>query len=115
MLPPEFRDRSHSAPDESRTDDNVPSWQASAPKADLYVDKKTAAANASRADGAPQPGSDEPAYPMGFAEMLERIQKGEPIPGIREIPDTVIRDPVSFAKHMRTPCFSGFAPIFIMR
>ncbi|KAL2759669.1 hypothetical protein ACRALDRAFT_1074133 [Sodiomyces alcalophilus JCM 7366] len=66
--------------------DAVPAWQASAPKADLYVEKGTSPT---------QPGGDgdTPAYPMGFAEMLQRLQRGETIPGIREIPDTVIRDP----------------------
>ncbi|KAM0325402.1 hypothetical protein ACHAQA_007388 [Verticillium albo-atrum] len=65
---------------------SVPAWQTSAPKADLYVDKSQPAA-------AQQGGADEPAYPMGFAEMLQRIQQGLPIPGIKEIPDTVVRDP----------------------
>ncbi|GKT46963.1 uncharacterized protein ColSpa_07144 [Colletotrichum spaethianum] len=65
----------------------APSWQAAAPKADLYVERKPP----SQAD-APGEGGDEPAYPMGFAQMLEMIQKGIPIPGIRQIPDTVVRD-----------------------
>ncbi|KAK1998352.1 hypothetical protein LX36DRAFT_710938 [Colletotrichum falcatum] len=65
----------------------TPSWQAAAPKADLYVERKPS----SQAD-APAPGGDEPSYPIGFAQMLEMIQKGIPIPGIRQIPDTVVRD-----------------------
>ncbi|KAK1965258.1 hypothetical protein LY78DRAFT_658479 [Colletotrichum sublineola] len=65
----------------------TPSWQAAAPKADLYVERKPS----SQAD-APAAGGDEPAYPIGFAQMLEMIQKGIPIPGIRQIPDTVVRD-----------------------
>ncbi|EFQ30025.1 uncharacterized protein GLRG_05169 [Colletotrichum graminicola M1.001] len=67
--------------------ESTPSWQAAAPKADLYVERKPP----SQAD-APSPGGDEPAYPIGFAQMLEMIQKGIPIPGIRQIPDTVVRD-----------------------
>lgn len=66
---------------------NVPAWQASAPKTELYVEKNTAPGKE-----VPQ-GGDQPAYPMGFAEMLDRIQKGLPIPGIKDIPDTVVRDP----------------------
>ncbi|KAJ3950560.1 uncharacterized protein N0V96_001710 [Colletotrichum fioriniae] len=68
-------------------DEATPSWQAAAPKADLYVERK-----AQPQEGAPGQGGDEPAYPMGFAQMLEMIQKGIPIPGIRQIPDTVVRD-----------------------
>ncbi|KAK1519130.1 hypothetical protein CPAR01_15568 [Colletotrichum paranaense] len=76
-------------PDSSATpaDEATPSWQAAAPKADLYVERK-----AQPQEGAPGQGGDEPAYPMGFAQMLEMIQKGIPIPGIRQIPDTVVRD-----------------------
>ncbi|KAK1594946.1 uncharacterized protein LY79DRAFT_547605 [Colletotrichum navitas] len=69
--------------------ESTPSWQAAAPKADLYVERKPS----SQAD-APSLGGDEPAYPIGFAQMLEMIQKGIPIPGIRQIPDTVVRDAV---------------------
>ncbi|KAF6820001.1 hypothetical protein CSOJ01_01069 [Colletotrichum sojae] len=61
-----------------------PSWQAAAPTAELYVERKPP----SQADGS----EGEPAYPVGFAEMLQMIQKGIPIPGIRQIPDTVVRD-----------------------
>lgn len=60
-------------------------WQQAAPKADLYVDR-----NAAAAQGEPD---DQPNYPMGFAEMLKLIQEGKPVPGIRQIPNTVIRDP----------------------
>ncbi|OHE99251.1 hypothetical protein CORC01_05532 [Colletotrichum orchidophilum] len=68
-------------------DEPTPSWQAAAPKVDLFVERK-----APSQAGAPGQGGDEPAYPMGFAQMLEMIQKGIPIPGIRQIPDTVVRD-----------------------
>ncbi|KAM0343707.1 hypothetical protein ACHAPU_008298 [Fusarium lateritium] len=62
-------------------------WQKAAPRADLYIDRKAAAAAA-------QSGSqDQPNYPMGFAEMIKLIQEGKPVPGIRQIPNTVVRDP----------------------
>lgn len=64
-------------------------WQKAAPREDLYVDRKAAAQTAS---------GNEPNYPMGFAEMLQLIQEGKPIPGIRQIPNTIVRDPVR-------PCF----------
>jgi hypothetical protein len=63
-------------------------WQQAAPKADLYIDKKAAALHeAAGSEG-------QPAYPMGFAEMIKLLQEGKPVPGIRQIPNTVIRDPV---------------------
>ncbi|TDZ74732.1 hypothetical protein CTRI78_v000533 [Colletotrichum trifolii] len=65
-----------------------PSWQSSAPAADLYVERKT---SPQPAVGTPDAGG-EPAYPVGFAEMLQMLQKGIPIPGIKQIPDTVVRD-----------------------
>ncbi|KAF5693236.1 hypothetical protein FDENT_2167 [Fusarium denticulatum] len=81
VLPEEYRQRdvANASP--------VPAldWQKAAPKTDLYIDRKTAAA---------QSGSqDQPSYPMGFAEMIQLIQEGKPVPGIRQIPNTVVRDP----------------------
>lgn len=34
--------------------------------------------------------SSEPAYPTSFAHIVELITTGQPIPGIEEIPDTVL-------------------------
>lgn len=52
---------------------------------DLWVDKS-----------AMQPVSgNEPNYPMGFGEMLRLLQEGKEVPGIRQIPNTIARDPVS--------------------
>jgi hypothetical protein len=66
-------------------------WQRAAPKADLYIDRK----KRPQIDGAASGNSEEePSYPLGFAQMLEMLQKGIRIPGIRDIPDTVVRDPV---------------------
>ncbi|KAI5854074.1 hypothetical protein GGS23DRAFT_501799 [Durotheca rogersii] len=61
----------------------VPSWQNAAPTAELYVEKKDAATT--------DPGK-EP-YPKKFEEIVEFLQTGKPIPGIRQIPDTVVEDP----------------------
>lgn len=74
-------------PEEYKAKQSAPvlDWQKAAPKADLYVDRKAASQIGS---------ADEPNYPMGFAEMLKLIQEGKPVPGIREIPNTVVRDPV---------------------
>ncbi|KAF5618305.1 uncharacterized protein FTJAE_12236 [Fusarium tjaetaba] len=81
VLPEEYRQR------DAANVSPVPAldWQKAAPKTDLYIDRKTAAA---------QSGSqDQPSYPMGFAEMIQLIQEGKPVPGIRQIPNTVVRDP----------------------
>ena len=63
-------------------------WQQAAPKTDLFVDRSAASQSPLGAGG-------EPNYPMAFAEMLKLLQEGKPIPGIRQIPNTIARDPVS--------------------
>ncbi|PNP84537.1 hypothetical protein FNYG_02166 [Fusarium nygamai] len=81
VLPEEYRQRDVA----NASPVPVLDWQKAAPKTDLYIDRKTAAA---------QSGSqDQPSYPMGFAEMIKLIQEGKPVPGIRQIPNTVVRDP----------------------
>ncbi|KAI2615124.1 hypothetical protein GGR54DRAFT_309498 [Hypoxylon sp. NC1633] len=60
----------------------VPSWQSAAPTAELYIKK----------DASPTDPNKEP-YPKKFEEIVEFLQTGKPIPGIRQIPDTVIEDP----------------------
>lgn len=65
-------------------------WQTAAPKADLWVDKKAAVAT----------GADQPSYPMGFAEMIKLLQEGKPVPGVKSIPNTIVRDPVSRSTHV---------------
>ncbi|KAF4126419.1 hypothetical protein GMORB2_0155 [Geosmithia morbida] len=62
-------------------------WQQAAPKADLYIDKERLLKEQQ------QQQSDQPAYPMGFAEMIKLLQEGKPVPGIRHIPNTIVRDP----------------------
>ncbi|KAH7321191.1 hypothetical protein B0I35DRAFT_477703 [Stachybotrys elegans] len=80
VLPDEYREQGKPAQDAAA----ALTWQQAAPKADLYVDRKAA----------PQATEDgEPNYPMGFAEMLRLLQEGKPIPGIKQIPNTVVRDP----------------------
>ncbi|KAL7624711.1 hypothetical protein AAE478_006282 [Parahypoxylon ruwenzoriense] len=60
----------------------VPSWQNAAPTAELYIEK----------DASPTVPDKEP-YPKKFEEIVEFLQTGKPIPGIRQIPDTVIENP----------------------
>ncbi|KAI1506209.1 hypothetical protein F5X99DRAFT_365912 [Biscogniauxia marginata] len=74
----------HPAPAEPpAADPSVPSWQSAAPTAELYVKKD--------ANPASPPGK-EP-YPKKFDEIIEFLQTGKEIPGIRKIPDTVVEDP----------------------
>lgn len=58
-------------------------WQKAAPKADLYVERSASSQNS----------SGEPNYPIGFAEMLKLLKDGKPVPGIKQIPNTVARGP----------------------
>lgn len=68
----------------------VPSWQAHAPKADLGV---KAADGAAKGEGAG--GGDDAPYPEHFKAVIEAVTLGKPVPGIKEIPNTVVRLPVS--------------------
>ncbi|KAM0427030.1 hypothetical protein ACHAPT_007928 [Fusarium lateritium] len=83
VLPAEYRRRDGASASPSPSLD----WQKAAPKADLYIDRKAAAAQAGS--------EDQPNYPMGFAEMIKLLKEGKPVPGIRQIPNTIVRDPVS--------------------
>ncbi|KAK1251132.1 hypothetical protein MKX07_005687 [Trichoderma sp. CBMAI-0711] len=67
-------------------------WQQAAPKADLYVqrNKKPSSSSSHSQASSSEP---EPAYPIAFAEMIKLLQEGKPIPGIRQIPNTIERDP----------------------
>lgn len=79
----------------TEADAAVPSWQSSAPKAELYVPRNADSANGSRS---------EEQYPAKFMEIIEFIQTGKPIEGIRKIPDTVVEDPsISTTGKMQAP------------
>ncbi|KAI0392683.1 hypothetical protein F5Y17DRAFT_343829 [Xylariaceae sp. FL0594] len=71
-------------PPEPVVDPSVPSWQREAPKAELFVPRNAAPAS---------DGKDTLPYPKKFEEIVMFLQTGQKIPGIREIPDTVIDDP----------------------
>lgn len=64
------------------SDVSVPSWQSAAPTAELYVKKDPTSTD-----------PDKEPYPKKFEEIVEFLQTGKEIPGIRKIPDTVIKDP----------------------
>ncbi|KAG8669099.1 hypothetical protein FPOAC2_08415 [Fusarium poae] len=81
VLPEEYRQHTEA----NATSASALDWQKAAPKTDLYIDRKAAAAQSSS--------EDQPNYPMGFAEMIKLIQEGKPVPGIRQIPNTIIRNP----------------------
>lgn len=71
-------------------------WQSAATKVDLFIDKSKQSADAAAATARPSDvGAGEPSYPMGFAEMIRLLQEGKEIPGIRQIPNTIAREPVS--------------------
>lgn len=68
---------------------NIPAWQLNAPKVDLSKKADDAGNHVNVGDGAP--------YPENFQALIEAVTLGKPIPGIKEIPDTVVRPPVSFS------------------
>lgn len=72
----------------------TPAWMAAAPRGDLYVNPRDAAAGAETAAGEGAGG--QVPYPDQFAAIIKAVQSGERIEGIVEIPDVVVRNPVSF-------------------
>ncbi|KAK4150126.1 hypothetical protein C8A00DRAFT_18290 [Chaetomidium leptoderma] len=64
---------------------NIPAWQLNAPKVDLSKKADDGAGHTNTGDGAP--------YPENFQALIEAVTMGKPIPGIKEIPDTVVRPP----------------------
>ncbi|KAI3320719.1 hypothetical protein HD806DRAFT_505951 [Xylariaceae sp. AK1471] len=76
-------------------DPSVPSWQREAPKAELYVPKNGGPSNADK-EALP--------YPKKFEDIVKFLETGQTIPGIRQIPDTVIDDPsISTRGSMQAP------------
>ncbi|KAI8623529.1 hypothetical protein F5Y19DRAFT_371189 [Xylariaceae sp. FL1651] len=77
--------------DPESIDSSVPSWQRGAPKAELYVPKNAGSLSPEK----------EP-YPKNFEQIVRHLETGQEIPGIRQIPDTVVDDP-SISTHGRMP------------
>lgn len=90
ILPPEYQSTASSEQQQQEQEQQTGTldWQKAAPRTELYVDRGAAADASGSSAG-------EPAYPMAFAEMIKLLQEGKPVPGIKQIPNTVIRDPVS--------------------
>ncbi|KAL2136706.1 hypothetical protein VTI74DRAFT_2117 [Chaetomium olivicolor] len=70
---------------QTQSPSNIPAWQLNAPKVDLSKKADDGGSHASAGDGTP--------YPENFQALVEAVTMGKPIPGIREIPDTVVRPP----------------------
>lgn len=64
-----------------------PSWQQSAPRTELRINREAGA-------GGSTAGGDAPQQPANFAKIIEAVQSGRPPEGIREIPNTIARAPV---------------------
>ncbi|KAI0415165.1 hypothetical protein F5X98DRAFT_232270 [Xylaria grammica] len=76
-------------------DPSVPSWQREAPKAALFVPKNAGPSNS---------GGEAVPYPKKFEEIVKFLETGQMIPGVRQIPDTVIDDPsISTRGTMQAP------------
>jgi hypothetical protein len=86
---------SSTQPDTEIVDPSVPSWQREAPKAELFVLKNAESSGA---------GADALPYPKKFEEIVKFLETGQMIPGVRQIPDTVIDDPsISTRGTMQAP------------
>ncbi|EFW98855.1 hypothetical protein CMQ_4707 [Grosmannia clavigera kw1407] len=92
-------------------DDAVPSWQRSAPKNELRVPRAAAAAD--EAAGASAANGEAP-YSDKFAKVIEAVQTGKELEGIRHIPDTVVRQegitPLGKLKPPKKPWETAAAP-----
>ncbi|KAL7922960.1 hypothetical protein ACQKWADRAFT_290835 [Trichoderma austrokoningii] len=88
--PPHIIPQEYEQSEESPSTASATAWQQAAPKADLYVDRSAQSQSQASGGGG---GGGEPSYPLAFAEMIKLIQEGKPIPGIRQIPNTIERDP----------------------
>ncbi|KAF2967993.1 hypothetical protein GQX73_g5559 [Xylaria multiplex] len=83
-------------PASEQIDPSVPSWQREAPKAALFVPKNAAESSPSGGESVP--------YPKKFEEIVKFLETGQMIPGVRQIPDTVIDDPsISTRGTMQAP------------
>lgn len=81
---------------------NVPSWQVHAPKADLRV---KASDGVERGEG----GEGDAPYPEQFRAVIEAVTQGKAVPGIKEIPNTLVRLPVCISpcpRQHEVCCFS---------
>jgi len=71
------------------SDSELPAWQLQTPKVDL---SKKADDGAVREEGG-EGGGNAP-YPEHFQAIIEAVTLGKPVPGVREIPNTVVRQAV---------------------
>ena len=76
---------------------SLPAWMVEAPQ---KVDLNKKADDGARSGGGPDRGSgsgngDAP-YPAHFQAIIDAVTTGKPVPGVREIPNTVVRQAVRF-------------------
>ncbi|KAM7184114.1 hypothetical protein V8F33_013174 [Rhypophila sp. PSN 637] len=68
---------------------DLPAWQLQAPKVDPNKKAEDGVSNHQSSSAA---GEDAP-YPAHFQAIIEAVTMGKPVPGVREIPNTVVRQP----------------------
>ncbi|KAL2264279.1 hypothetical protein VTK26DRAFT_8482 [Humicola hyalothermophila] len=73
------------APDKPEDAPYIPEWQKNAPKVDLSKKADDGRTHNNANGGAP--------YPDNFQAIVEAVTMGKPIPGIKEIPNIVVRPP----------------------
>ncbi|KAK2071989.1 hypothetical protein P8C59_006370 [Phyllachora maydis] len=79
------------------TDPDVPAWQARAPTVDVSRkaddDHEAEGHDGVAARTTPGHGADEAPYPLGFQQVMEAVTSGQPVPGVRDIPNSIVRAP----------------------
>jgi len=70
---------------------NLPEWMVSAPQ---KVDLNRKADDGAARDGA-APGGGSAPYPAHFQAIIEAVTTGKPVAGVKDIPNTVVRQAVS--------------------
>lgn len=73
---------------------DLPAWQLQAPKVDPNKKADDGTSNHPPSAGGTGEGGQEAPYPAHFQAIIEAVTMGKPVPGVREIPNTVVRQPV---------------------
>lgn len=89
---------------------NLPAWQLQAPKVD--PGKKADDGTSNHAAGGSGAGEDAP-YPAHFQAIIEAVTMGKPVPGVREIPNTVVRQPVCPFAHFTSISFPAVSHLYM--
>ncbi|KAM7222028.1 hypothetical protein V8F06_002533, partial [Rhypophila decipiens] len=72
---------------------DLPAWQLQAPKVDPNKKAEDGLSNHQSSSSAAATAGEDAPYPAHFQAIIEAVTMGKPVPGVREIPNTVVRQP----------------------